>query len=315
VSAAAFPSYLPLSDAPPWAGLYGAQFENEAPEHRREIHRYAISPGYLQAMQIPLKRGRVLDERDSANAPHVAVISESLALSQFHGRDGIGERLLLGPPNNPWYTVVGIVGNVRQTSLALSEPDAVYITPAQSWFADESLSLLVRTRGDTPALASAVREAIWSVDRDQAIVRIVAMSRLREISVAQRRFVSILFETFGLAALLLAATGIYGILSSTVAERTREIGVRAALGATRRQILGLVLRQGMTMTALGLVTGLGGALLSSRVVASLLYGVSRLDPITYTAVSALLVLTAAIACLVPACRAANIDPVQALRNQ
>ena len=315
VTAAAFTSYLPLSDDPPWMGLFGAHFENQEPEQRREIHRYAISPGYFRAMQIPLKRGRTFDERDSASAPHVAVISESLARSQFHGQDAIGKRLLLGPPSNPRYTVVGIVGDVRQSSLALNEPDAVYLPLEQSWFADESLSLAVRTTGDAAALAPAIRHAIWTADRDQAIVRIVTMSRLREILVAQRRFVLILFEAFGLAALLLAATGIYGILSSTVAERTREIGVRAALGATRAGILALILRQGLSLAILGLAIGLGGALLASRAVGSLLFGVSHLDPLTYVGVTALLLGVSAIACLAPARRAASIDPMQALRNE
>jgi len=169
--------------------------------------------------------------------------------------------------------VVGIVRDVRQTSLALEEPDAVYIPTTQSWFADDTLSLVVRTRGDAAMLAPAIQDAIWRVDKDQPILRVVTMSKLLDASIGQRRFILILFEAFSFVALLLAATGIYGVLSSSVAERTREIGVRSALGARRGDILALVLRQGMTLAAVGVLLGLGGALLASRALSALLFGV------------------------------------------
>jgi putative ABC transport system permease protein len=315
VSVAGFTSLLPLSDDPDWVSTYGAHFENDDPQGGHNVFRYAITPGYCQAMGISLLRGRFLNEDDRAAAPPVALISESLARRQFPGHDALGKRLHVGPLDRPWFTVVGIVRDVRQTSLALEEPDAVYIPTTQSWFADDTLSLVVRTRGDAAMLAPAIQDAIWRVDKDQPILRVVTMSKLLDASIGQRRFILILFEAFSFVALLLAATGIYGVLSSSVAERTREIGVRSALGARRGDILALVLRQGMTLAAVGVLLGLGGALLASRALSALLFGVSRLDPLTYAGVSMLLLIVSACACLVPALRAASIDPVQALRSE
>ena len=315
VSAAGFTSLLPLSDDPSWVALYGAHFQGDPPDRRHGVFRYAVSPGYCEALGIPLRRGRFLNEHDIGSAPHVALISESLARRQFPGQDAIGKRVHLAGQDVPDFTIVGVVGDVRQTSLALDEPDAVYLSSGQTWFADDALSLVVRAHGDAAALAPAVRNAIWSVDKDQPILRVVSMDRLRDLSVAQRRFVLILFEAFSLVALLLAATGIYGLLASTVAERTREIGVRAALGASRADILALVMRQGLVLTALGLAIGLGAAMLASGAMAALLFGVSRLDPMTYAGVTLLLLAVSAIACLVPGRRAAGIDPMQALRSE
>ena len=319
VSAAAFTSLLPLSDDPSWVALYGAHFENDDPEGGLNVFRYAVSPGFCQAMGISLVRGRFLDERDAADAPPAALISASLARRQFPGpnaiQDAIGKRLHLGPTNRPWFTVVGVVGDIRQTSLELNQPFAVYMPTVQSWFADETFSLVVRTHGNAAALAPAVREAIWRVDKDQPILRVASMSDLLASSVAERRFVLVLFEAFSLVALVLAATGIYGVLASGVAERTREIGVRTALGASRANILALVLKQGLWFTAIGLAIGLGGAMLASRAMASLLFGISRLDAVTYAGVTLLLLCVAAVACLVPARRAASIDPMQALRSE
>ena len=176
-------------------------------------------------------------------------------------------------------------------------------------------SLVVRTRGDAAALAPAIRSAIWSVDKDQPIVRVATMENLLAASEAERRFALILFAAFALVALVLAATGIYGVLAGSVAERTREIGVRSALGASRTDILGLVIRQGMTLTAIGIAIGLVGAAAASQAVASLLYGVSRLDPVTYVGVIVLLGGVASGACGVPAWRAAKVDPASTLRAE
>jgi putative ABC transport system permease protein len=160
-----------------------------------------------------------------------------------------------------------------------------------------------------------VKNAIWSVDRNQPIVRVVTMAHLVEISEAERRFVLILFAGFGITALLLAAIGIYGVLSGSVNERMREIGVRAALGATRRDILALVLGDGMILSSGGIAIGLVGAAAASQTLSTLLFGISRLDPATYLAVVALLALVAAIACITPAWRAARVDPSITLRAE
>jgi putative ABC transport system permease protein len=315
VREAAFTSLLALSDDPPVMGLYGATFENDPPQGGRNVFRYAVSPQYCQTMGIPLRSGRFLDERDSASAPYAALLSESLAKSQFPGQDPIRKRLHVGPTDRPWYTVVGVVGDVKQTSLAINQPDAVYLSERQTWFADESLSFLIRTAGNPTSLVSAVKSAIWSVDRNQPIVRVVTMNQLIDVSQAERRFVLILFAAFGITALLLAAVGIFGVLSGSVNERTREIGVRAALGATRRDILALVLRDGMNLTTAGIAIGLAVSAVASHTLTSLLFGISRLDPSTYLGVVPLLALVASLSCAIPAWRAARVDPSITLRAE
>jgi len=204
---------------------------------------------------------------------------------------------------------------VKQTSLALSESDAVYTTTTQWHWADGTLSLILRASGDVAALTPAIKNAIWSMDRDQPIVRVATMQSLLAASAAERSFVLILFEAFGLVSLVLAATGIYGVLSGSVTERTREFGVRSALGASRRDILALVLRQGMALTGIGIALGLLGAAAASQAIAAMLFDVSRLDPLTYFGVIALLGIVSAVACGIPAWRAAKIDPIVALRYE
>jgi predicted permease len=315
VEAAAFTSQLPLAGD---LDVYGANFDPPPLTDPGEAHgayRYAVSPGYLETMGIPLRRGRLLDEGDRAGAPPVALVSESLARRRLPGIEPIGRRLHLGPVTETPYTVVGVVADVKQESLALDEAMAVYVTAEQWHFADRVMSLVVRSAGDAAALAPAVREALWSVDEDQPIVRLATMDELVAASAAERRFVLVLFGAFALAALLLAAAGIYGVLSGSVAERTREIGVRSALGASRREILALVLRQGAALTALGVAIGAAGAALGSEALAALLFGVSRFDPATYLGVAALLAAAAAVACAVPAWRAARVDPATTLRAE
>jgi len=189
----------------------------------------------------------------------------------------------------------------------------VYTTSEQWYFADNPVSLVVRTHGEATAFVPAVRRAIWSVDKDQPIVRVATMDDLVLRSAAERRFALILFETFALVALSLAAIGIYGVLAGSVAERTREIGVRAALGASSGEILGLVVRQGMTLMAIGVAIGVVGAAAASQALLTLLFGISRLDAATYAVVVAILAGVSAIACSVPAWRAARVDPCITLR--
>ena len=316
VTEAAFTSQLPLSGD---FESYGVEFESKPGDISEAALRYAVSPAYFEAMRIPLRRGRLLDERDTTGAPLAVVISESFAKRKFAGQDPIGKRVRVGPSighaDQPWYTIVGVVGDVKQTSLALNESDAFYTTRTQWAWVDNVQSLVVRTRGDAAALAPAIRSAIWSVDKDQPIVRVATMDNLLAASEAQRRFALMLFAAFALVALVLAATGIYGVLSGSVAERMREIGVRSALGASRTNILALVIRQGMTLTAIGIAIGLVGAAAASQAVVSLLYGVSRLDPVTYVGVIVLLGGVALGACGIPAWRAAKVDPASTLRAE
>jgi putative ABC transport system permease protein len=265
-------------------------------------------------MEIPLIKGRLLDERDTASAPLAALISVSMARHHFGDRNPIGGRFHVGPRNRPWYTVVGVVGDVKQTSLAIDQEDAVYIPTRQTWFADDTLSFVIRTHKDVAALAPPVKAVIWSVDRDQPIVRVITMDRLMTITESQRQFILILFEAFGIVALLLAAIGLYGVLSGSIAERIHEIGVRMALGATRGNILAMALRDGMRLTAFGMGAGLCGAFAASRGIESLLFGTSALDPVSWFGMSALLATVAISACLVPAWRGAKVDPSTTLRS-
>jgi len=318
VVSASLTGQLPLSGD---QDIYGIEFEKAHNPLGDPAYRYAVSPGYLETMHIPLRRGRLLNEHDIAGAPVAVLITQSLADKEFAAQDPIGQHVRLGPDagrvDRPWATIVGVVGNVRQESLAIMQQDAFYITTAQWAWGDPVQSVVVRTHaGIAPVtLAPAIQQAIWSVDKDRPIDRVATMNRLLAATEVQRRFVLILFEAFGLVALLLAAIGIYGILSGSVTERTREIGVRAALGATRSDILALVLRQGMTMTGIGLVIGLCASLAAGRALDAMLFGVSWLDRLTYLGATVLLLTVSCIACLIPARRAASIDPTQALRSE
>ena len=315
VVAADFTSQLPLSGD---YDVYGMQFEDENIAQEGGL-RYAVTPGYIETMRIPLRRGRLLNERDTTGTPTAVLISESFAKRKYGSQDPIGKRVRMGPDigraDKPWATIVGVVGDVKQQSLAVAVEDAFYVPTTQWPWADEVLSLVVRTRGDAAALAPAIRSAIWSVDKDQPIVRIGTMDSLLARSEAQRRFTLIALEAFALAGLVLAATGIFGVLSGSVTERTREIGVRSALGASRRAILAMVLQQGMQLVAIGTGIGLVGAALASRTLVTLLFGVSRLDPLTYLGVIGLLLAVAAFACWLPASRAARVDPAITLRAE
>jgi len=313
VESAAFVSQLPLSGD---YEVYGIEYES-FPHQDDAAFRYAVSPDYFETMRIPLRHGRFLNERDRTTAPIPVLISESLAKRRFHGLDPIGQRVRMGPDmgraDAPWAEIVGVVGDVKQLSLAVGETDAFY---AMHWaWVDNVQTLVVRTHGDPTTLVPAVRNAIWSIDKDVPLPRIATMESLISGTEAQRRFALILFEVFALVAWLLAATGIYGVLSGTVNERTREIGVRAALGASRGDILNLIVRQGMRLTVLGVAIGLVGAVAASYALVTLLWGVSRLDPVTYGVVVAVLLAISAIACWVPAWRAAQVDPAITLRAE
>jgi len=312
VTAAAFTTQLPLSGDD---DEYGARFEGDDPNTAYNVFRYAVSPGYFETIGIPLRRGRVLDEHDAANAPLVVLISESLAKRKFPNRDPIGQRVHVGPTDRPWYTVVGVVGDVKQVSLAANQPDAVYLPTAQSWDVERAQSLVVRARGDAASLTPAIKQAIWSVDKDQPITRVETMDSLLAATASERRFALILFQTFGLVALVLAATGIYGVLSGSVAERTREMGIRLALGGQRSDVLGLIMREGLVVTLSGVGAGLLASWAVTRLLVKLLYGVTPTDTLTFGCVALLLIVVASFACYIPARRATKVDPLVALRYE
>ena len=298
--------------------VYGAQMDYETRDQGEGLLRYAVTPGYLETMRIPLRRGRFFTEQDWNGKDKVALINESLAKRKFPNQDPLGRRICIRcgvGPDQPWSTIIGVVADVRQTSLEVGNNDAVYSPNTQWYWADQVMSLVVRTKGDAASYAPAIRSAIWSVDKDQAIVRVATMEHLLAQSQAERRFALILFEAFALVALLLAATGIYGVLAGSVAERTREIGVRAALGASRGDLVRLVVGQAMTLTLLGVIAGLVGAIAASRALITLLFDISRLDPVTYAGVVGLLLAVAAVACSIPAWRASRVDPSITLRAE
>jgi putative ABC transport system permease protein len=317
VTEAAFTSQLPLSGD---LDGYGIRFESNPrvdPNDSANGLRYAVTPGWFTTMRIPLRRGRLLDRFDRPGSPEAVVISESLARHQFPDADPIGRRLRVGPeisdPGRPWDVVVGVVGDVTQTSLALGGEDAFYVAMGQWVWVDHVQSLVVRANGDVSALVPAVERAIWSVDDSQPISRVATMTALVGRSEAQRQFVLTVFEAFGLAALALAAVGVFGLVSGGVTERLRELGVRAALGASRGTLVGLVIRQGLTLAAMGVAAGLVGAAFVSGALRTLLFGISRTDAATYVCAGALVLLVALVASAIPAWRASRVDPSVTLR--
>lgn len=320
VVSAAFTSQLPLSGD---SDEYGVQFTSDNGDTGNSAFRYAVTPNYFKTMHIALRRGRLLNEHDTADTQMAVVLNESFAKRLFGDKDPIGQGAHIardvGHPERPWGIVVGVVADVKQSSLAVGEEDSFYVTPEQwqKWelWSDNVVSFVVRTHGDAGSLTSAVKNAIWSVDKDQPIVRVETMEQTLARSEAQRHFALVLFEAFALIALVLAAAGIYGVLSGSVSERRHDIGVRFALGASRANILRLVVQQGIVLTVIGTVLGVIGAAITSRALVSLLFGVSRLDWMTYLAVVGLIFSVSVLACFVPGWRAAQVDPVVTLRSE
>ncbi len=318
VEAVAVTSQLPLSGE-----LDGYGFEMQS---RPEVAagdfgsalRYAVSRDYFRVMAIPLRRGRYLDDRDRPGAPEAVLVSESLARRLFGDRDPIGQRVRFGPEagsTRPWDEIVGVVGDVKQESLAMSQTDAFYVELGQWWWVDNVQSIVVRTAGEAAPMAPSVKRAVWSVDKSRPIQRVATMNELIVSTEAQRRFALAVIEAFALAALLLAAIGLYGVVSGSVSERTREIGIRVALGATSRVVVGTIVGGAVGLAAIGTAIGLVGAGFASALLRTLLFGVSRLDPLTYATVAVLLGGVAAVASWAPARRAARVDPAITLRAE
>ena len=316
VSAVGLASQLPLSGMFDRYGVRAQDRPLANPELAPSADRYLVTPDFLTAMRIPLVRGRTFTEADddSAATP-VVIMSEALAAEIWEGENPIGKRLKVGGPERPWREVVGVSGNVRHVRLDDLTTLQVYIPERQWSDVNSQMVLVVRTRGDAAALAATVRAAVRSVDPSQPIINLATMDDVVSRSTAQRRFALLLFAAFGLVALLLASAGIYGVLAGRVAERTREIGLRSALGATPGNIVRMVMREGALLTGVGIVVGVGGALLLSRFLGALLYGVEPADPATLGGVAVVLSLVALVACLVPALRAIRIDPMAALRAE
>ena len=284
------------------------------PGQQPDAARRVISPNYFQAMGTPLLRGRVFGPQDQVKAQPVVIINESFE-RQYFPEGAIGRQLIPGEGSKPIAReIVGVVGDIRHAGLDV-DPEPEYYVPYQQTSVS-SLTVVTRTTGASPTgVAGGVREALRSVDREQPVYNVRPMTQLVDESIAQRRFNLVLLAGFALLALVLASIGIYGVMSYSVAQRTREIGVRIALGAQSSDVLKLVLVQAVALTTAGVAIGLLGALALSRFLVSLLFQVKPTDPTTLIVVSTVLGLVALVACLVPARRAMKVDPLVALRYE
>ncbi|HEX8119431.1 MAG TPA: ABC transporter permease, partial [Pyrinomonadaceae bacterium] len=270
--------------------------------------------GYFGAMGIPILRGRNFTEAEEAEARHVVLISESLARQHFPGEDPIGKRITVPMSEKPAATeIVGIVGDVRYESLTDEAQPAVYLPPAELPY--PFMTFVVRTAGDPASMAPAVRRELGAIDPDQPVSDVQTLSQVMADTVGRARFNTLLLGLFAGLATLLAAVGIFGVMNYSVALRTRELGLRMALGAQPGRVLLLVLRQGLVLTLIGIGIGLLGALALTRLMSSLLFGVEATDPATFAAIVLLLAAVSLIACYVPARRATRIDPLIALRYE
>jgi putative ABC transport system permease protein len=285
--------------------------DSEAPS----VDGYSISPDYLRVMRIPLKRGRAFTDQDRQGAPLVALIGESCAQAQFPHQDPLGKRIQLGGRHDdkPWAEIVGVVGDVRQYGLDRTPEMAAYIAQAQDL--SFSYTLVARTTTDPARLERAVRDAFLAEDKTQPVFNVMPLERYLQASLAQRTFTLALLALFGGLALALAAVGIYGVISYTVSLRTREVGIRMALGAERRDVLRMILRQGLQLTGMGLAAGFVASLALTRLLASLLYDVTPTDMATSAAVAVVLAGVALAASYIPARRATRVDPMVALRYE
>ena len=275
--------------------------------------RYGVTPDYFKVMRIPLKRGRLFLESDRANAEPVLIVGERTARTLWPKGDAIGHHVRIGDhASGPWRTIIGVVGDVRHAELA-APPTMQMYTP-QSQVTDSFLTVVIRGGGDPSLLAGEARRAIWSVASDVPIDNVTPLADLVAQSVGPRRFMMVLLELFGGVALLMTAVGLYGVLSYSVAERTREIGIRAALGASRADIVRLVLGGGLAVVSAGLGIGVVIAVASTRYLQGSLYAVSPTDPVTFAGVVCVLFAVAVLAQGVPVARATRVDPSVALRQ-
>jgi putative ABC transport system permease protein len=274
-----------------------------------------ISPEYFDTMGIPLLKGRPLTEQDTRTSPRVVVISEGMARRYWPNEDALGKRIAFGKVQKPedWIQVVGVVKDTRQRLTMAAKPQMYFSHQQTDFFAPEDL--VVRTDVDPTTMATTVRNAVWEIDKDQPVSDIRTMEEVLAYSIARQRFSMLLLAIFASVALVLAAVGIYGVMSYSVAQRTHEIGIRMALGAQTGAVLKLAVGYGMKLVIIGIIAGLVAAFALTRVMSTLLFGVTATDPTTFTLISLLFVIVAAIASYIPARRATKVDPMIALRYE
>ncbi|MCI0489238.1 MAG: ABC transporter permease [Blastocatellia bacterium] len=307
-------SLLPMSGSTSDQSLEAEGFSESRSGQTDFIQYRLATPDYFKTLGIPVLQGRAFTDEDRRGNQNVAIISESLAQKFWGDSDPIGRRIRSGGPADSWFTVVGIVGEIHHSGMAADKPPIWYrpYYQANPWL---TMSIVVRTHADPISALDRMRAAVRRLDPQQPIYSTSSMKEMISKSLAQERFNALLLSTFAMLALGLAAIGIYGVISYSVSERTQEIGIRMALGASRQNILKMVIGQGLLLTIIGLGIGLAAALTLTRYIESLLFGVSATDPLTLAAISILLAATSLLACYVPARRATRVDPMIALRYE
>jgi putative ABC transport system permease protein len=309
---------LPFVGQKPW---YRGEFsiEGQSSEELKQnplVNYQAVSPEYFRVMQIPLLRGRVFTDHDTVRPGghrDVAIINKRLAERMWPNADPLGKRINCGDDGSGCAQIVGIVGDVKHNSLVDEAGYDLYHPCYQSY--SKQTHFVARTHGDPMKLADEIQRAIWQVSPDTGVFNIMPLTRLSANTIWQSRVWGLLFGIFSLIALVLAAAGIYGVMAYFVTQRTREIGVRIALGAQWNDVLKLILRNGMVLVTIGLTIGVLGALALTRLMTTLLFEVSPTDPITFGSVVLCVILATLLACYIPARRATKVDPLVALRHE
>jgi len=314
VKSASAINHLPLG-GDVWTFNFTVEGRPAPPSAERPSAVYrVVRPDYFRTMGAALLRGRDFTERDDASSPGVVIVNEALARRQWPGEVPLGQRITVGGGGINPREVVGVVRDLKQGEWS-SEPKPEMYLPHSQAASPRGMTLVVRASSDLSGIEPLIRREVWAIDKDLPVSEVMGMEEVVAESVGQQRFNTLLIGGFAAVALLLAAAGVYGVMSYAVAERTHEIGVRMALGARGRDVLGMVIRQGLVLTLFGLAVGLAGALALARVMTGILYEVSATDPLVFGAVAAALTLSALLACYAPARRATKVDPMLALRHE